>query len=596
MKKILIVESRLWLKSLDEVYNISSDIILTFDFALKKHIEDLGGEAYYIDNLCCKKEMQKNNYKASEFFKSWNLDELGTDIFTSQNIPFGFSFRIEIWSEFLYYVRLSANLYKISEFNVKEILLGTDRKIVKDVLHELGLSFTDLDKPVDSGIPKYFFDIHEYMHNALHKKSIRITLRDILVKVLSYSSYVFDRCCYNKSSKFTVFIQNYHPTTKILEKLKNDPGLRVVTPSLVGSKGVGKYFKQRMIPIRGRKSTFKKESEFLLNEFKVKQTSRLVLDNGVDISAGVYGVIEKQISPIMQEALQILSSVIKYVEEQPIHLQVMIANIGLLQTIVDCVLKEKESTSYFIINGLLSHSFCDEGHYATFINSYSESIKMHYFKNADNVLCLGDPRMDTYVNKSKKNINRKLPTISIGASGFNNTDLNSYVAVEFDFIYDILKSFQDLKCDGVELNLKIKVRPNGVLNQYENFVKEYFPNLDVEIVREGTMIDFFETTDLYISIYSQTLFEASCLGIPVIYYKKDKEVMNPPFDEKSELVTVDSMEDLKQAFFDFQDCNKRFDKFLDKSVMEKYVGYLDGGNLDRNLDFIYKLLGTTSTD
>ena len=34
----------------------------------------------------------------------------------------------------------------------------------------------------------------------------------------------------------------------------------------------------------------------------------------------------------------------------------------------------------------------------------------------------------------------------------------------------------------------------------------------------------------------------------------------------------------------------RYDAFLDRTVMEKYIGFLDGRNLDRNLEFIYELL------
>ena len=104
------------------------------------------------------------------------------------------------------------------------------------------------------------------------------------------------------------------------------------------------------------------------------------------------------------------------------------------------------------------------------------------------------------------------------------------------------------------------------------------------------MIDIFKKTDLYISIYSQTLFEASCLGIPVIYYKKDKEYLDAPFDLKSELVTVRSVAELKQVFIDFKNSNSRFDGFLNKTVMEKYIGPLDGNNTARNIDYIYGLL------
>jgi spore coat polysaccharide biosynthesis predicted glycosyltransferase SpsG len=197
--------------------------------------------------------------------------------------------------------------------------------------------------------------------------------------------------------------------------------------------------------------------------------------------------------------------------------------------------------------------------------------------------------MNTLKN-SAKFINREEPIISIGTSGFNSIDLISYVAIEFDFMFDVLSAFQEIQDESGALNLIIKVRPNGVLEQYTAFVNEYFPNLNAEIVREVPISEVLVKTDLYISIYSQTLFEASCLGIPVIYYKKDQEFLDPPFDMKSELVTVDTIAGLKQAFFDFKAGHNRFNAFLEKPVMEKYVGPLDGKNLERNLDFIYGLL------
>ena len=157
-------------------------------------------------------------------------------------------------------------------------------------------------------------------------------------------------------------------------------------------------------------------------------------------------------------------------------------------------------------------------------------------------------------------------------------------------MYEVLASFKELKNEGQLFSIIIKVRPNGVLDQYNSFVKEYFPELQIEILRDVVMIDVLIKTDLYISIYSQTLFEASCLGIPSIYYKKDKEHLDAPFDGHSELVTVDSIDNLKQAFVDFTNSHPRFDKFLDITVMEKYIGPLDGKNTIRNIDFIYGLL------
>ena len=572
----------------------SQDLVLTFDFGLKYEIESIGGHAFYVDSLCSPDEMQKNNFLASEFFKKWHYDKTGNDIFTAQGVPFGFAFRIEIWSEYLYYVRLRANLEQLRAFKYKTIFIGEKNSSVSDIFKEIGLRFEIINKKVASHQLVYFFDIHKYNYDTLHGKSIKDILRNILVSVLSNIRLYTDTLFNCKPSQKMVYAQIYHPTKRIVEYLLKDPNFRVVTSSLVAEKGWKKFFFQRLIPLRGRKEKFGNNAELLLNDFRINRCAKLVLSDGIDVTSGVYNIIENQITTRVSEALRILNSVLIYIKNHPIHLEIMIANIGLIQTIVDCVLKSKGVPSYLVINGLMSSTFGDESKYAKHINSYGLETKKNYYQNAENVVCLGDPRMDAYVNSLKnstKFINRVKPIIGIGASGFDPIDLISHVAVEFDFMFDVLTAFQELKNEGHSFSIVIKVRPNGVLEQYKSFVTEYFNDLEVELLRTVPMAEVLQKTDLYISIYSQTLFEASCLGIPAIYYKKDKEFLDPPFDKKSELVTVESVNDLKQAFLDFKQTNPRFDAFLDKSVMEKYIGLLDGKNLERNLNFIYGLLG-----
>ena len=591
-RNVFILSSQNDFQGLNVEYNASRDLVLTFDFGLKHQIEEMGGDACYIDFLCDPSEMQKNNFLAAEFFKKWHYAENGYDIFTAQEVPFGFAFRIEIWSEFLYYVRLRANLEQLRKLKYESIYVGEDGSFLKNILHEMTLPFIALDKLESSKKIAYFFDIHQYMHDALHAKNIRALARDLLIKALSSISFYIDSIRPTKLNQKTIYAQIYHPTKKIVANLQKDSDVRVVTSSPATHNGLKKYFLQRLIPIGGNRGKFQTQAERLLNDFRNNRCASLYLSDGTDVTAGAYEVIEQQIQSRVPDALQILDSVVRYIKRHPIHLEVMIANIGFVQTIVDCVLKTKNVPSYLIINGLLSGKFCDDAKYATYINSYSESIKKHYFDSASNVVCLGDPRMDDYIMDIRRTaINRTKPTVCIGTSGFNNVDLISHVAIEFEFMFDILTAFQRIQDEGGIFNIIIKVRPNGVLEQYRAFANEYFPNLTLNIVRETPISEILMGSDLYISIYSQTLFEASCLGIPVIYYKKDKEYLDPPFDEKSELVTAKTVDELKQAFQDFQIGHKRFEPFLNKKVMEKYVGSLDGKNLERNLTFINDILG-----
>ena len=162
--------------------------------------------------------------------------------------------------------------------------------------------------------------------------------------------------------------------------------------------------------------------------------------------------------------------------------------------------------------------------------------------------------------------------------------------MEFEFLHEVLTAFKHQIARGRSIHVIIKVRPNGYAAQYRAFVAEYFPDLDIEIMDLQPMRGVLDRTDFLVSIYSQTLFEASCLGIPSVYHKVDVEVMDPPFDCKSELVTTTSVDELDQALDDFFSGSDRFDAFLDRTVMEKYIGPLDGKNLQRNYDFVKQML------
>ena len=80
------------------------------------------------------------------------------------------------------------------------------------------------------------------------------------------------------------------------------------------------------------------------------------------------------------------------------------------------------------------------------------------------------------------------------------------------------------------------------------------------------------------------------MGIPAIYHKADREIINRPFDGKSDLVTTYSVAELIDAIDSAKNAPARFQRFLDREIMEKYIGALGGQNLSRNISFINKLI------
>jgi hypothetical protein len=591
-RHVFIVDSQAMWSRDNKLYNSNTDLILTYDLGFKKYIESLGGAAFYIDHLIDNQRMQKNNFLIYEFFQKWHFDENKKDIFEYKGIPFGIAFRLEIWNDFVSYIRTYLCLSALVKVKFGSLYLRSDNDEIAIILRSLNVNYIH-QNVISKNQAAYYFPIAQWMDEKIRPKGFRAFLyksREWLTAVHGYVMPFVDKLV-GEADKTTVFIQEYHPTRQLLAHLRADNDIRVLLTNFSRGSKLFDNLSERLLPISGALTSYENAATSLMADFKLRKHEKLILDDGTDITTDVYSIIERRISDRTTHILRTLDGSISYLDHHPVNLEILIANIGHTATLFDCVCKSRKIPSYLIINGLLGPEYSDESKYATVINSYSSSIKKHYFREMDNIVTLGDPRMDMYPPSLKKpKINRRSPTITIGASGFNSVDLNSYVAVEFDFMYDVLSALSRVKQQGTTINVIIKVRGNGYRKQYEDFVAAYFPDLVEAIIDTAPMKDILMRTDFYISIYSQTLFEASCLGIPAVYYKKDNEMMAPPFDTKSELVTVTNVDGMVQAFDDFQSKHSRYNAFLDRQIMEKYIGPLDGGNLERNKAFVYELL------
>lgn len=263
-RNIFILESRSYFPHFAKDFDPQKDLVLTFDFGLKRETESLGGDACYIDGLCSPAEMQANNFLASNFFKKWHYDANGNDIFTVEGVPFGFAFRIEIWNEYLYYVRLRANLIQLGKLKFHKIYLGESGDTIGAVLAEMKIAFNASKGLGQTKKIAYYFDIHKYMSDALRGTGLRGVARNLLIWLLSNVSFYLDSIFKLKSNQKTIFAQHYHPTAKIIEHLRQDAALKVVTPSLIPMQGLQKYFVQRLIPIgRKKKNTNNKPNSCL---------------------------------------------------------------------------------------------------------------------------------------------------------------------------------------------------------------------------------------------------------------------------------------------------------------------------------------------
>jgi hypothetical protein len=592
-RHIYLLESRQWWSQCTSQLDPEHDLVLTYDFGLRREALDRGAVALYVDHLVDPARMERNNLLTYEFFRGWHRDATGGDLFTHQGIPFGFAFRIEIWNDLIFQARIRASLERLRELRFQKLFVGTRSGLIEAVLQEMGIAFVTVAPDTAPGPPPYFFPIHQWMDEKVRSRKFKHQLKPFVARVLGVSRLWLRRHTGGRGyTKPTVFVQEYHPSRRILQHLQSDQRLRVVLAQYSWAPGLRKLWVEHPIPVWGSRKRFTAEAMQLMRRFREARQAKLVLEGGLDVTAGIFAAIEKRVAAQLPETLQTLNCVLRYLDHNPLSLEVMIANIGRMNTLVDCVCKARGVPSFFIINGMLAHAYLDEGKYADTINAYSSSIAGNYFRGMKNVCALGDPRMDDYALAKKLPRERtKRLTVTIGASGHNITNLSSYVAVEFEFLHDVLHALQTIAEEGTPLQVIIKVRDNGYREQYEAFTAEYFPGLVSEIHHSAPIRSILERTDFYISIYSQTLIEAACLGIPSVYYKKDTETLFAPFDGESELVTANSTAGMVTALRDFLAGHERFKAFLRRETLEKYIGPLDGQNLTRNLQRIYDSLG-----
>jgi hypothetical protein len=584
-RRIYIVESRRRWKAVQGEYIPGADLVLTYDFGLRREIRALGGEAHYVDQLVDPEVMRANNLLVYRFFEHWSVDATGRDLFEHMDVPFSQALRTDFWNDLLSYARICLCLERLRGIQFERLVVGTDIGLVERVLGEWDVPFTAVDKPAGEDIPNYSFPIHQWMRENIRRVGAK-------AKVYAFGFWLIGRvrglldAIMGSARRPTVFVQEYYPTQDIAHRLRRDSRVRVMAAAPTRAHPLGRAVPLPTLAIRHHRC-----AERLWARFGEHRASRLILSTGMDVSRGAFRLIEERLTQNLPHIVRTVEAVVRYTDQDPFALAVLISNIGEISATVSCVCRRRGIPTYLIINGFLVSEYGDDSKHATTINSYSPSIGTHYFRGMPNVVHLGDPRMDRYPPHPRRALVPGRFTVTIGAAGFNLTDLNSYVAVEFDFLHDVLEGLSRVKRTCPELRVVVKVRANGYRDQYERFTAEYFPGLVEEIVDQGTVTSLLANTDFYVSIYSTTLFEASCLGIPVLYYRVGDYYKSPPFDGGSEMVTAQTIDEVVRAVDDARAGHPRFDLFLDRTVMSQYVGPLDGHNTERNLRFIYEQLG-----
>lgn len=566
----------------------SGDLVLSFDFSVIIEMREKRISTGLLDRIVDPTEMDKYNYPVYDFFEKWHLDENGQDHFCHKGIDFGKTFRQEIWNDITYTSRIAICIKAASYISRKNTICFLTETLASDFCIRFGFDNKKYDLP-STEKTVYSFPVFRWMDEQIRPSSLithigvlKGKMTSILLRTLEFFRG------YDKNIP-GVYIQVYHPTLPLARYAVSKNDFKLYTDGPL--KGARKFDIHQRLPQPIISLKQKKTGINLLNKFKHEKHPTLMVDE-YDIAPIILSVIEKQLVPRIGVYIATIETLLKYFVKRRLDLIILIANLGITANILLSIAKKRGVKSFLIINGFLSKDFSIEGRDSDWINSYGPCIKEHYFKNASNIVCLGDPRMDSYINAldKKESKLKDIKHISIGAGGYSPLDLNSCLAAEFLFLDTVLKSCDNVRGKGFEFDITLKVRVNGYKNLYDDFVFEYYPDLTINIVDDVPMQEVLSKSDLYVSIYSQTHFEAALLDIPSVYLKTDDETIDPPYNGKSELYTVFDEVGMTNALESFLQGKNIGLEFRKLEVLEKYWGKLDGKCTERNYDFIQKLI------
>lgn len=580
--KIFIVEDRNFWPICSNSCNKETDLILCVDFALKQKLSEEGYCVEFLDHLAESLTLERLNKEMHNFMNNWYKDNSELDLLEYKGYHLGDSLLLFLVSDITHFCHYFFNIISLETIKHEYIYVATDDEIIIDCLDKSGLVYTKIKEEIECSSPIYLFPIIKWV-NEKTKPSLSFKVKNVVANVFDFYFKVIDFLRIKK--KAAVYIQKYHPTEQIIQYLQCEKLLQIFLPNYTGLTQLGKnrriHYSDGLV---SSEVAHKMIERFRKNRVKVWKVFHY------SMSTYIYEIIDKVLEEHLLKAMNNAESIEKSLKTVDLKLMIPITNLWTTNRLVMQYCFKNNIPVFTIINGQLNTSYYHDAKDSNYVNSYSVSIKKNYFENKNNAFPLGDPRMDKYSKISNKEINRNLPTIIIGAAGYDSIDLNSYLSYEFDFLYDILFCISQGIKKGCNANVILKVRGNGYINLYTNFIKEYFNHLGVSIFQDKSFFKIITDADLYISIFSQTIFEASCLGIPTIYYKKDTQFIHEPFDGKSELVTANNITELQEKIDLFYKGSDVYDAFMERSVLEKYIGPLDGKNTKRNIDFIMDLI------
>jgi hypothetical protein len=244
----------------------------------------------------------------------------------------------------------------------------------------------------------------------------------------------------------------------------------------------------------------------------------------------------------------------------------------------------------FVINdGFKGDDFTQEGMTADVALAWSTAIRDDYFRRRRDgtAIVTGNPTTD--VHRSARDAGAQTPArLLIGSFTFSPADLNCRRSDPERFLAEVLEGVRRAAMPVERIVLKL--HPADSPDHYAGILSE-FSAVPIEVVASGDIVDLLDDCDLHITTYSTTLLEAVALGVPVIYYRVNRQRLHGPFDGDPVIGrrTASSPAELAALLSDSD--SELPGKQEREAWLERYLGPRDGGSVDRIVTTIEHHIG-----
>jgi hypothetical protein len=273
---------------MSEHFDIQTDLVLTFDFALLRMIKDLGGRAEFLDKLCTQELNQSNNFVIRDYLRLWNLNEHGEDIFNFREISFGRSLLLEIWNDVVYEVRLALCFNEIRNIAHEKIILVSPSKPICDLFSYMGIIYEEWSAKKYSTRPAYYFPIQQWLDSKFAHRSLIMKISEYALNKRAQIIFRLLKLKVLKSKKNNIFIHEYHPTKELLDYYQKNKAYRVFQGDISKQRGLkGLLLLDTPIPLYGSSKDFEDYAQQLIDKYFAHSSGKIITTNGIDLTTQV---------------------------------------------------------------------------------------------------------------------------------------------------------------------------------------------------------------------------------------------------------------------------------------------------------------------